>query len=204
MKASVNDIGCVREIEVMGFASGNGLIEGYQKEFRHQTGFMGSWIPPHEKFPAIFWRRLARQEWLEPFTVKIISYTPPVNPTHGLERRQATAMLRSLNLRPPTTQEVFQAIANSATTDFALFTTIQQNACRNLVALTPFHPEVPTFLQMHATLRNDTSFTLEDHHDCGLKGRLFFYEHSPRRKFMDPTAILINHFPLLLGIAEGK
>lgn len=140
-----------------------------------------------------------RAESLPTFTIQIVGYDVPENPSYGLDRRRATALLRKFGLDTPTTIETLQVAAQTFRT-YQLAKLIDDNEHRAIIALTPFHPEEPTYFSfgqgvgggnLSQDFRRVEHLTSPENNSLGFTRYPIDYPNN-RTRFM--------HYPLILGV----
>ena len=202
MKAKIEGITEIWKMQVKA-KSGAHILADYDKIVKRQHGtFDGTWFERNSPcFRAAFWIRFQSVLEMPALSVRVISYDVPTVPTIGLERRQASSLLRSLGLRSPTTREMLHIASQALDKDFQLFRIIWENSCRDLVALTPFHPEMPTFMKFGTKDKEGPSFKMQDHR-IEVRSGYFFTEWDLPIKWPVHPDDMKKFFPMLLGISQ--
>ena len=179
------------------------VLRKYDKLVKRQGGtFDQAWFERFDScLRAAYWIRFGNAiEKMPAFLACIISYDVPEDSKFGLDRRQANSLLRSMKLRTPTTREMFQLASQTLETDFALFRVIEENSYRDIAALTPFHPEMPTFMKFGLDEeKKRASLKIVDHR-MGTNGGYFFSDWDIPVKNPIPNAEAKKHFPMFLGV----
>lgn len=120
------------------------------------------------------------QSTLSKINAQVISYKVPESPKFRLDRCTATSILRKFGLRTPSTFEVIH-IAVEAITNPSLLGGVTSVHRRNMVALTPFNPEDPSYLVFHQSTDPAVDFILtrEEHRITGYRSTLTFPDSRP-------------------------